>query len=215
MLKCRHNALLAHAEAHEAFLERKAQGKVRGRFGIKIDGVSPHSLSLSSPFSADRITITQGPGVPVDPTSAADRAAVERHHAFEFWEVSPLVNGTYNPTMRATLGRRLPSFTPAETQKLAGSYDFVAFDAYTSGWVAALNASALRACTSDESEFWPECVENTDTDHAGYLIGKPTQSSWNFRANDTIYVGLKYMYDNGVKAFTGESAAFQLWLCRL
>ena len=41
MLKCRHNALLAHAEAHEAFLERKAQGKVRGKFGIKIDGVRP------------------------------------------------------------------------------------------------------------------------------------------------------------------------------
>ncbi len=148
----------------------------------------------------------------MDPTSAADRAAVERHHAFEFWEVSPLVHGTYNPTMRAALGRRLPAFTAAETRKLAGSYDFVAFDAYTSGWIAALNATARRACTSAgaASEFWPECVENTDTDRAGYLIGKPTQSDWNFRANDTIYVGLKYMYDNGIKAFTGESVAVVL-----
>ncbi|KAI1784716.1 glycoside hydrolase [Ganoderma leucocontextum] len=185
VLACRHNALLAHAGAHEAFVERKAQGKVRGRFGIKIDGA---------------------PGVAMDPTSAADRAAVERHHAFEFWEVSPLVNGTYNPTMRATLGKHLPSFTPAETKKLAGSYDFVAFDAYTSGWTAALNQTAKRACKSEESEFWPECVENADTDRAGYLIGKPTESVWNFRANDTIYVGLKYMYDNGIKAFTvGEN----------
>ena len=82
----------------------------------------------------------------MDPSSAADLAAVDRHHAFEFWEVSPLVNGTYNPTMRATLGSRLPSFTPAETAKLAGSYDFVAFDAYTSTWIAALNASDAAAC---------------------------------------------------------------------
>ena len=147
----------------------------------------------------------------MDPTSAADRAAVERHHAFEFWEVAPLVNGTYNPTMRAALGKRLPSFTAAETKKLAGSYDFVAFDAYTSGWIAALNATAKKACTSEKSAFWPSCVENTDTDRAGYLIGKPTQSVWNFRANDTIYVGLKYMYENGVKAFTGERIGVPFW----
>ena len=139
----------------------------------------------------------------MDPTSAADLAAVDRHHAFEFWEVSPLVNGTYNPTMRATLGWRLPSFTPSETAKLAGSYDFVAFDAYTSTWIAALNASDAAACTGEQSDFWPECVEDSETDHAGYLIGKPTESDWNFRANDTIYAGLKYMHENGIKAFTG------------
>ncbi|TBU37757.1 glycoside hydrolase [Dichomitus squalens] len=184
-ITCRHNAMLAHAEAHEVFVEKKKQGKVKGKFGIKIDG---------------------GPGVPMDPTSAADVAAVDRHHAFEFWEVSPLVNGTYNPTMRTALGSLLPSFTAEETKKVAGSYDFVAFDAYTSTWIAALNASDAAACTGEQSDFWPECVEDSETDHAGYLIGKPTESDWNFRANDTIYVGLRYMHENGIKAFTvGEN----------
>ncbi|KAI1790428.1 hypothetical protein LXA43DRAFT_1016129, partial [Ganoderma leucocontextum] len=42
-------------------------------------------------------------------------AAADRHHALEFWEVFVLVNGMYNPTMRATLGTRLPT----ETKKLA------------------------------------------------------------------------------------------------
>ena len=32
--------MLAHAEAHEVFQEMKKQGKVKGKFGIKIDGVS-------------------------------------------------------------------------------------------------------------------------------------------------------------------------------
>ncbi|KAI1784696.1 hypothetical protein LXA43DRAFT_1101090 [Ganoderma leucocontextum] len=81
----------------------------------------------------------------MDSSSAADAAAADRHHAFEFWEVFILVNGTYNPTMRPTFGTRLPT----ETKKLARP-------------------------------------------GLGHLIGKPTESFWNFRANGAIYVGLKY-----------------------
>lgn len=36
--QCMHHALLAHAAAHETFQDLKKQGRVRGTFGIKIDG---------------------------------------------------------------------------------------------------------------------------------------------------------------------------------
>ena len=49
-LRCRHNAMLAHAEAHEVFVEKKKQGKVKGKFGIKIDGVCAMSSSCPKPF---------------------------------------------------------------------------------------------------------------------------------------------------------------------
>ena len=42
--------MLAHAEAHEVFVEKKKQGKVKGKFGIKIDGVCAMPSSCSKPF---------------------------------------------------------------------------------------------------------------------------------------------------------------------
>lgn len=134
------------------------------------------------------------------PNNARDQAALERHHAFEFWEVSVLNKGQWNKYMRDTLGQSLPAFAPAETAKLANSYDFVAFDAYTSAWVSALNES--EKCGAD-SDYYPSCVVTSNENSKGKLIGRPTESSWNFRANDTIFTGLTYMHNHGIKAFTG------------
>ena len=181
-----HNAMLAHSVAHEVFQEKKKAGKVRGKFGIKIDGQ---------------------PGVAMDPTSAADKEALKRHYAFEFWEVAPLVNGSYNEVMRNKLGDRLPKFTTEESKRMANSYDFIAFDAYTSAWVGGLEGEedGGAGCGAD-SDFYPSCVNASNYNNEGYLIGKPTQSTWNFLANSSVYDGLKYMHQNGVKAFTvGEN----------
>ncbi|KDN52340.1 glycoside hydrolase family 1 protein [Tilletiaria anomala UBC 951] len=184
--KCYHNALLAHSEAHDVFKKKKKEGKVKGRFGIKIDGQ---------------------PGVPMDPRSEADRLALDQHHAFEFWEVPPLVNGSYGEIFANYLGDALPKFTAEESKKLAGSYDFVAFDAYTSIWVGALDSQDEHDCKRNQmSNFYPSCVNASNYNNDGYLIGVPTESNWNFRANDTIFTGLKYMHEHGIKAYTvGEN----------
>ena len=138
----------------------------------------------------------------MDPNAKADRAAVAQHHAWEFWPINILVHGKWNKYMLEKVGSRLPAFTPAQQKQLAGSYDFVAFDAYTSAWVTALHGTC-----GEDSDFWPECMNATTSrlsDNA--LIGKPTQRPWNFRANDTIYSGLKYWHEQGIKAFTvGEN----------
>lgn len=59
--KCLHHALLAHGRAHKVYKELESQGKVKGGFGIKLDG---------------------GPGKPYNPNSKKDKEAVRRHSAF-------------------------------------------------------------------------------------------------------------------------------------
>lgn len=161
LYECFHHALLAHARAHKVFRELKAQGKVKGTFGLKIDG------SAAKPY---------------DPKSEKDKAAALRDMDFAGvgWALGPLTTGEYPLVMRQTMGDLLPRFSKSEAALIKDSFDLVYFDLYTSSY-----AKHVDNCTRSH-ETWPVCVEETSKRN-GKPIGKPTGSVWNLLANDTIY----------------------------
>ncbi|KDQ10942.1 glycoside hydrolase family 1 protein [Botryobasidium botryosum FD-172 SS1] len=169
--QCMHNALLAHSAAVQLFREKKAQGKVRGKIGIKLDG---------------------SPGVPLNSSSQADIEAVTKNNDFGIgWVAGPITSGDYPPVMRTAMGDTLPKFTEQEKALLKGSYDFIGFDAYTSQWVTPTKGK----CVSD-SDAWPSCIDSFDArPRSNQLIGRPTGSSWNFQQDTTVYDGLKYLHE--------------------
>ncbi|XP_057820964.2 coniferin beta-glucosidase [Cryptomeria japonica] len=60
-----------------------------------------------------------------------DQAAVDRMLAFNIrWFLDPIVFGDYPGEMREKLGSRLPKFSPEESGKLAGSFDFMGINHY-------------------------------------------------------------------------------------
>ncbi|CAO1620689.1 unnamed protein product [Parajaminaea phylloscopi] len=179
--RCFHNALLAHARAHKVFQELKSKNKVRGTFGIKIDG---------------------GPAKPYDPKSQKDRDAAARDLDFAAlgWALGPLTTGEYPKVMRDTMGDLLPRFSKEEAALVKDSYDVIWFDVYTSVY-----AKHVDKCPKYKDP-WPICVNET-TDRNGVPIGKPTGSDWNFLVTDTIRDVLNYAhYRWKVKAFAiGET----------
>ncbi|KAJ7097728.1 glycoside hydrolase [Mycena belliarum] len=161
---CMHYALLAHAAAVDEF----RRGRYKGKIGIKIDG---------------------GVTLPLDPASAADRAAAERTMDFEVGrDVSPLYTGDY-PLSVLQSGALPLHFTPVEKRMLKGSVDFLGLDFYTSQW-----ATSTMNCSS-ASDSYPECTTTYQQDpRTGIDIGRPTASDWNFDApHTTIYGGIKYV----------------------
>ena len=66
-----------------------------------------------------------------EPLTAApeDVAAAERAREWWLaWFCDPIWRGDYPPSMRASLGERLPTFTPSELESLKGSADFFGLD---------------------------------------------------------------------------------------
>lgn len=160
---CFHHALLAHGRAHKVFQELKKQGKVKGTFGIKIDG---------------------SPAKPYGPESKKDQEAALRDMDFAGpgWALGPLTTGDYPPVMRQTMGKSLPTFSKEEATLVKDSYDIVYYDVYTSTY-----AKHVDNCKEGD-DTWPVCVEETD-ERDGKPIGKATGSDWNFLVDDTIYQG--------------------------
>lgn len=147
-----HNALLAHSASHKVYKELESQGKVKGGFGIKADG---------------------GYSLPLDPKSKADHDAVERAAEFEIgWVIAPLTTGDYPPSLRATLGDKLPKFTAEESAAIKDSYDVVWYDGYTRAYAGAIKGKCEE---SNEDASWPTCVVET-SERDGKPIGVPTGS---------------------------------------
>ncbi|KAF2592802.1 hypothetical protein F2Q70_00044160 [Brassica cretica] len=94
-----HNLLLAHAEAIGVF--RNNPKCKDGKIGIA------HCPVWFEPF---------------DMNCPDDKEACERAMEFMFgWHMDPTVYGDYPEVMKKSIGKRLPSFTSAQSKKLRGS----------------------------------------------------------------------------------------------
>ncbi|CAF1717332.1 unnamed protein product [Brassica napus] len=70
--------------------------------------------------------------LPFDKTDQASRDAANRMKEFFLgWFMEPLTKGRYPDIMREIVGSRLPNFTEAEAELVAGSYDFLGLNYYT------------------------------------------------------------------------------------
>ncbi|CAG7873933.1 unnamed protein product, partial [Brassica rapa] len=149
-----HNLLLAHAEAVEVF--RNNPKCKDGKIGIA------HCPVWFEPY---------------DSNCPDDHEAVERAMEFMFgWHMDPTVYGDYPQVMKRSIGKRLPSFTAAQSQKLKGSFDFVGVNYYSAFYVK--NVTDVDHNTpnwrSDASIEWKK------QNKAGEILGPRGGSEWDF-----------------------------------
>jgi beta-glucosidase len=147
-----HNLLIAHAKAAKLY-KTKYQREQGGVIGLTAN------VDFAVPYNA---------------SNPDDVEAASRSMAFAFgWYVDPIVFGRYPPEMQEYVpDGRLPSFTPADSALLRGSYDFIGLNHYTSSYVGDnLN------CTPT-SWFNDSCTFSTRVGLDGKLIGPPAESPW-------------------------------------
>jgi len=98
-----HNVLLAHASVYRMY-HAKYQGPQGGKISITL------SCDWGEPFS----------------NSTADVQAAQRYLEFFLgWFADPIYkDGDYPPSMKQSIGSRLPAFTPEQQTLLKGSADF-------------------------------------------------------------------------------------------
>ncbi|XP_042505687.1 beta-glucosidase 24-like [Macadamia integrifolia] len=153
-----HNLLLSHATAVDIY-RKNYQKTQNGKIGIALD--CEHMV----PFSND----------PADIEAAA--------RAFDFtlgWFMNPITSGDYPNIMKERVGKRLPKFTPKESQLLKGSYDFLGLNYYTAKYVKNVASSPTPSFITDG------CYKRL-THKGGVPIGPPTGSEW------------IYIYPQGIK----------------
>ncbi|KAG5386434.1 hypothetical protein IGI04_037904 [Brassica rapa subsp. trilocularis] len=146
-----HNLLLAHAEAVEVF--RNNPKCKDGKIGIA------HCPVWFEPY---------------DSNCPDDKEACER--AMEFMHMDPTVYGDYPEVMKKSIGKRLPSFTAAQSKKLRGSFDFVGVNYYSAFYVKSIpevdhNTPNWR---SDARIEWRK------QNKAGQTLGVRGGSEWDF-----------------------------------
>nr|QWJ73434.1 beta-thioglucoside glucohydrolase 2-13 [Isatis tinctoria] len=108
-----HNQLLAHAAAVQLY--RTKYKFQRGKIG---------PVMITRWF------------LPYDETDKACIEATERMKEFFFgWFMEPLTKGRYPDIMRKIVGSRLPNFTEEEAGLVAGSYDYLGLNYYTTQYV--------------------------------------------------------------------------------
>ncbi|XP_013612895.1 PREDICTED: myrosinase-like [Brassica oleracea var. oleracea] len=104
-----HNQLLAHAAAVDVY---------RTKYKFQKGKIGP-------------VMITRW-FLPFDKTDQASRDAANRMKEFFLGRfMDPLTKGRYPDIMREIVGSRLPNFTEAEAELVAGSYDFLGLNYYT------------------------------------------------------------------------------------
>ncbi|KAL0643405.1 hypothetical protein Bca4012_041695 [Brassica carinata] len=103
-----HNQLLAHAAAVDVY---------RTKYKCQNGKIGP-------------VMITRW-FLPFDETDASRDAADRMKEFFLGWFMEPLTKGRYPDIMREIVGSRLPNFTEAEAELVAGSYDFLGLNYYT------------------------------------------------------------------------------------
>ncbi|CAG7866032.1 unnamed protein product [Brassica rapa] len=149
-----HNLLLAHAEAVEVF--RNNPKCKDGKIGIA------HCPVWFEPY---------------DSNCPDDKEACERAMEFMFgWHMDPTVYGDYPEVMKKSIGKRLPSFTAAQSKKLRGSFDFVGVNYYSAFYVKSIpevdhNTPNWR---SDARIEWRK------QNKAGQTLGVRGGSEWDF-----------------------------------
>ena len=102
--------------------------------------------------------------------------AAERQQLFDLgWFADPVVFGDYPQVMKDLVGDRLPQFTSEEKSKLAGSYDFIGLNHYTSRYVSHIAPPQ----PSPEKRSWATDSRTTLlTEKNGEKIGPLADSSW-------------------------------------
>nr|QWJ73442.1 beta-thioglucoside glucohydrolase 2-8 [Isatis tinctoria] len=103
-----HNQLLAHAEVVHLY-----------RTKYKFQGGKIGPVMITRWF------------LPYDDTQASKDAAERMKEFFLGWFMEPLTKGRYPDIMRQIVGSRLPNFTEEEAERVAGSYDFLGLNYYT------------------------------------------------------------------------------------
>ncbi|CAA7033611.1 unnamed protein product [Microthlaspi erraticum] len=142
-----HNLLNAHAEAVEAF--RNCEKCKGGKIGIA------HCPLWFESYIKDN--------------EVEDEAA---KRALEFmlgWHMDPTTTGDYPETMKKIVGKRLPEFTPEQSEKLKGSFDFVGLNYYVSKF-----PKNLTSDKRDENKprwLQDSGIEWTEKNEADYAIG--------------------------------------------
>ncbi|XP_014496953.2 beta-glucosidase 12-like [Vigna radiata var. radiata] len=146
-----HHLLLAHAAAVDLY--RNAYKDQDGDIGITLIS------RWFEPYS----------------NTEADKKAAQRAQDFFFgWYMDPLTSGKYPESMRSLVGRRLPEFTEEQSRLLAGSFDFVGLNYYTTNFAADQPASNLNPSYETDANV------NYLTERNGIPVGTPTASNWLF-----------------------------------
>ncbi|CAN7135025.1 unnamed protein product, partial [Brassica rapa subsp. narinosa] len=164
-----HNLLLAHAEAVEVF--RNNPKCKDGKIGIA------HCPVWFEPY---------------DSNCPDDKEACERAMQFMFgWHMDPTVYGDYPEVMKKSIGKRLPSFTAAQSKKLRGSFDFVGVNYYSAFYVKSIpevdhNTPNWR---SDARIEWRK------QNKAGQTLGVRGGSEWDFLYPQGLRKFLNYAKD--------------------
>lgn len=121
--------------------------------------------------------------VPLNSSSAADLAAVQRTYEFNLgWQAGSWTDdGDYPASMRDTLGDILPSLSEENKTLIKDSQDFMAIDPYQT-YFASAPEGGIEACASNSSHpNWPGCVVTGPIDSDGFPSGPAsasTSASW-------------------------------------
>ncbi|GER43794.1 beta-glucosidase [Striga asiatica] len=122
-----HNLLLSHAAVVDIY-KRKYKPKQRGSIGISLDS-----------FWYEPAT-----------NSAADVQAAQRAIDFNLgWFLEPLIVGDYPKAMRTRVGSRLPTFSPAQSTQVKGSFDFIGINHYTTWFASENNVDIINVLLND------------------------------------------------------------------
>ncbi|KAH9301407.1 hypothetical protein KI387_012990, partial [Taxus chinensis] len=143
-----HHVLLAHVATVETY-RNKYQKHQGGSIGFVI----------SAPWYE-----------PLEDTSH-DHEAVARILTFNIrWFLDPIVLGNYPSEMRERLGSRLPLINSEMERKIAGSFDFIGINHYTT-----IYASSTPTPSPDfTTDFYPDSMVYLTGERHGIPIGDPT-----------------------------------------
>jgi beta-glucosidase len=147
---CGHNTLLAHAEVYHWYKN-------------VFNGTKPMTLKHSANYIIG------------NSTSEEDQAAVQRQYDYNMgwfgqcWTES----ADYPETLKTTLEPfgLLPSFTEEQKNKLRGSCDWFAVDAYNTLYASA-PPNGIANCTSNQTDSnFPDCAPTTHLQPNGFPMG--------------------------------------------
>ncbi|QCE09134.1 cyanogenic beta-glucosidase-like [Vigna unguiculata] len=185
-----HYQLLAHAAAVQLY-KKSYQESQKGLIGITI--VSHWFKPISN--------------------KKADKEAAQRAIDFMYgWFMEPLTSGKYPEIMRDLVGKRLPEFTKQESKLLAGSFDFLGLNYYTTYYVS--DAPKTRPNYDTDSNAKSSSFRN------GVPIGPSSGSEWLYvypkgirevllYTKENYKNPLIYITENGISEFTDPKLSLE------